>query len=110
MDKHDLVEENKYIPEVLEAPEPNITNNEDDDNEFEVQVERLEKEDVTNKKTIKHLFLVIYAGENTNSREGFCSTKDINVEGNHSSVVPWALVSEASRYINVNHAKNHISF
>ncbi|KAG5890321.1 hypothetical protein JTB14_009136 [Gonioctena quinquepunctata] len=41
---HDLDEESEYVLEVLEASESNITDNEDDDDEFDVQVERPEEE------------------------------------------------------------------
>lgn len=41
---HDLEEENDYVPEVLDALETNITDNEDDDNEFEDQVDQPDEE------------------------------------------------------------------
>lgn len=44
---HDLEEENDYVPEVfllLDALESNITDNEDDDNEFEDQVDQPDEE------------------------------------------------------------------
>lgn len=42
----DLEEENDYVPEVLllDALETNITDNQDDDNEFEDQVEQPDEE------------------------------------------------------------------
>lgn len=41
---HDLGEENDYVPEVLNALETNITDNKDDDNEFEDQFDQPDKE------------------------------------------------------------------
>ncbi|KAJ8898103.1 hypothetical protein PR048_003463 [Dryococelus australis] len=34
---NDLYEESEYVPEVFEALEPNMKDNEDDDNELEIQ-------------------------------------------------------------------------
>lgn len=41
---YDLGETNDYVPEVLDALETNITDNEDDDNEFEDQPDEESKD------------------------------------------------------------------